>query len=57
MLWSEYFKKVNECMEQEDIYEKYQDSEKMEAIKKLFKKKWKLGVSVEDAFYDIFGLI
>lgn len=52
MKWSDFWVECLEQLEDDEIYLSM-EQEKQEKVKKMFKKKWDKGVSVDDAVYDI----
>lgn len=57
MLWSEYWNKIIELLESDDVNQEFNNSDSLEKLKPLFKKKWKNGVDVDSAYFDVFSLI
>lgn len=57
MLWSEYWNKIIELLDSDDINQQFNNPESLEKLKPLFKKKWKKGVDVYNAYFDVFSLI
>ena len=52
MKFSEFWESVQELMEREYDTDHF-DEKELQALKAKFKKKWKKGVDVEDAYYDL----
>ena len=52
MKWSEYWNEISVKIEQEYDHD-YFDEKTMQTLKANFKKKWKKGVTIEDAYYDL----
>lgn len=52
MKFSEYWIAVMEMVEREYDAD-YFDEKQMQTLKANFKKKWKKGITVEDAYYDL----
>lgn len=52
MKFSEFWKAVQECIEREYDADHF-DEKELQTLKANFKKKWKKGISVEDAYYDL----
>lgn len=52
MKFSEYWIAVMEMIEREYDAE-YFEEKQMQTLKANFKKKWKKGITVEDAYYDL----
>jgi hypothetical protein len=57
MSWSEYWNKILGLLNEDDGNQEFNNPESLEKLKPIFKNKWKKGVDVDSAYFDVFSLI
>lgn len=57
MIWTDYWSKILELLNSDDNNQEFNNPESLSKLKPIFKKKWKRGVDVYNAYFDVFSLI